>query len=216
MNLIFLGQQGAGKGTFAQYLSKTKGLTQISAGDLLREEVKKETELGRKVKEIINKGLLVPDELIAKIIEKKIEEEKSKGFILDGYPRTLKQAELLEKILQKLSIKINAVINFCVSDKTTFERIGGRLTCIKCNRVYHKKFIPPKKEGECDSCGGKLITREDDKTEAIKKRLEEYNKQTKPLIEYYTKKGLLKEINAEPAFEEVKKELNELIKGIKD
>ncbi|MFH1664471.1 MAG: adenylate kinase [archaeon] len=214
MNLIFLGQQGAGKGTFAQYLNREKGLVQISAGDLLRAEVKAGTETGKKAKEIMNAGLLVPDELVAELIEKKIEEEKEKGIILDGYPRTLKQAELLEKIMEKHNQKIHTVINFTISDETTFERIGGRLTCKNCSKVYHKKFIPPKKKGKCDACDGELITRDDDKIDAIKKRLEEYKKQTKPLIEFYRQKGMLKEINAEPRFDEIKPEFNEMVERI--
>jgi len=214
MNLILLGQQGSGKGTFAQYLNETKGLVQISAGDLLRAEVKSETETGKTVKEIINAGKLVSDELIAGLIEKKIEEEKEKGFVLDGYPRTIKQAELLERIMEKHEQKINAVINFSISDETTFERIGGRLNCKECNKVYHIKYLKPKQEGKCDACEGELITRDDDKIEAIKKRLEEYKKQTKPLIGYYKEKGLLKEVNAEPLIEEIKPVFDKMIKEI--
>ncbi len=216
MNLIFLGQQGAGKGTFAQYLGNTKGLVQISAGDLLRAEVKAETETGKKAKEIMNKGLLVPDELIAELIEKKIEKEKNNGIILDGYPRTLKQAELLENIINHLNMKINAVINFTISDETTFERIGGRLTCKTCNKVYHEKFLPPKEKGKCDVDGGELIIREDDKKQAIMKRLEEYKKQTKPLIDYYKEKGLLKEVDAEPILDKIKPIFDEIIKEIEN
>lgn len=216
MNLIFLGQQGAGKGTFAQYLGNTKGLIQISAGDLLRAEVKTETDTGKKAKEIMNQGLLVPDELVAELIEKKIEKEKDKGIILDGYPRTLKQAELLENIINQLNLKINAVINFTISDETTFERIGGRITCKKCNKVYHEKFLPPKEKGKCDECGEELIIREDDTRHAIMKRLEEYKKQTKPLIDYYRKKGLLKEVNAEPILDKIKPEFDEIIKKIEN
>ncbi len=214
MNFVFLGQQGAGKGTFAQYLSEQKDLVQISAGDLLRAEVKAKSKLGKKVKEIINAGELVPNELIAEMIEKRILKVKEKGFILDGYPRTLKQAELLEGILEKKNLKINAAINFTISDEITFERIGGRINCSECGKVFHKKFFPPKNEGICDSCGGKLIIRADDTKEAIKKRLEAYRNQTKPLIDYYKEKGLLKEINAEPSIEEIKPVFNRLIEEI--
>ncbi len=214
MNLIFLGQQGSGKGTFAQYLSETKGLMQISAGDLLRTEVKSESELGKKVKKTINAGKLVSDELIAELIKKKISEVKEKGFVLDGYPRTIKQAELLESIIKKMNLKINAVINFVIADKTTLERLGGRLNCSVCGKVYHKIYMKPKKEGVCDVCKGKLNTRDDDKPEAIKARLQAYKKQTKPLIDYYKEKSLLKEVNAEPKIEEIKPEFNKIIKEI--
>ncbi|MBU2101001.1 adenylate kinase [Candidatus Micrarchaeota archaeon] len=216
MNFVFLGQQGAGKGTFAQHLSEKKGLIQISAGDLLRAEVKAETNLGKKVKEIMNAGELVSDELIAEMIEKRIKEVKEKGFILDGYPRTLKQAELLEGIMQKLNLKIDAAVNFTIGDATTIERLGGRRTCKNCNKVYHIKYLPPKITGKCDACGGELITRDDDKPEAIKKRLEAYKKQTKPLIDYYKEKGLLKEIDAEPKIEEIKPVFDKIIEEIEN
>ncbi len=216
MNLIFLGQQGAGKGTFAQYISEKKGYVQIGAGDLLRAEINAESETGKKVKEIINAGKLVSDEIIAELVAKKIEKEKNKGIILDGFPRTLKQAELLEGILEKLNLKIKAVINFSVSDEITFERIGGRLNCKNCGKVFHKKFLPPKEEGKCDECGGDLITRDDDKREAIKQRLEAYKEQTKPLINFYKEKGLLKEFNAEPIFEELKPDFEKLIEEIEN
>jgi adenylate kinase len=158
----------------------------------------------------------VSDELIAELIEKRIKEIKEKGFILDGYPRTLKQAELLEKIMKKFKQKINAVVNFTISEKTTLDRLGGRLTCKNCNKVYHVKYLRPKIEGKCDACGKReLITRDDDKPEAIKKRLEAYKKQTKPLIEYYKKKGLLKEIDGQPSIEKIKPVFDELIKEIK-
>lgn len=214
MNLIFLGQQGSGKGTFAQYVAARKGLVQISTGDLLRAEVKAETELGKKVKEIINSGKLVPDELITELVEKKMEKEKEHGVILDGFPRTLNQAELLEEVVKKLNLKIDAVINFSVSDETTFKRIGGRLTCTKCGKIYNKESNPPKEQGKCDSCGGEVVVRDDDKEEAIKKRLELYKKQTKPLIEYYKEKGLLKDFDAEPALQELKPKFDELLKEI--
>jgi len=216
MNFIFLGQQGAGKGTFAQLMSEKKGYVQIGAGDLLRAEIKVESETGKKVKEIINEGKLVSDEIIAELVAKKIEKEKNKGIILDGFPRTLKQAEILEKIMQELGLKIDAVINFSISDEKTFERIGGRLNCKNCGKVFHKKFLPPKEKGKCNVCGGELTTRDDDKREAIKKRLEEYKKQTKPLIDFYRKKGLLKEFNAEPVFQELIPDFEKLIEEIEN
>ncbi|MBU2099737.1 nucleoside monophosphate kinase, partial [Candidatus Micrarchaeota archaeon] len=169
---------------------------------------------GKKVKKIINSGELVPDELIAELIEKKIEKEKRNGVILDGYPRTLKQAELLEKILSKHSLKINAVINFSVSDETTFKRIGGRLTCTKCGKIYNRETNPPKKKGKCNSCKGEVVTRDDDTEQAIRKRLEVYREQTKPLIDYYKEKGLLKDFDAEPALDKLKPKFDELLKEI--
>ncbi|PJA16228.1 MAG: adenylate kinase, partial [Candidatus Diapherotrites archaeon CG_4_10_14_0_2_um_filter_31_5] len=196
------------------YVSARKGLVQISAGDLLRAEVKAETDLGKKAKEIMNAGELVPDELVAELVEKKIEKEKSNGVILDGYPRTLTQAELLEKILSNHKLKINAVINFVISDETTFKRIGGRLTCTQCGKIYNKESNPPKEEGKCNSCGGEVVTRDDDTKQAIKKRLDVYRQQTKPLIDYYKEKGLLKEFDAKPALDELKPKFDELLKEL--
>jgi len=213
MNLIFFGQQGAGKGTYAQYTEKNYGFKQISTGDLLREEAKQQTSLGKKIKETMNSGALVDDETITQILEERLKQKDVvKGFVLDGYPRTLKQAELLDELLKKIGKKIDLVVNYAVTDQTSLQRLGGRLTCSKCNRIYHTKNIPPKVPGICDIDNAPLFQREDDKPEAIRKRLGEYRKQTKPLIEHYKKKGLLREIDANPELDVVSKRIDELFK----
>lgn len=216
MNLIFLGQQGAGKGTYAQYVQENYGFKQISTGDLLREEAKKETGLGKKIKETMNEGKLLEDETVTEILEKRLmEKDMEKGFILDGYPRTLNQAKLLDEVMEKLNKRIHAAINFSVTDETSIQRLSGRRQCSKCNKIYHLENLPPKKPGICDVCGGELFQREDDKPEAIKKRLEEYRKNTKPLIDYYKEKNLLIEILADKHFTEVKPEIDKTLESIK-
>ena len=197
LNLIFLGPPGAGKGTIAQNVGEKHSIPQISTGDLLRAMAKEDTELGKKVKEKMEAGLLVEDELMAQILEERIKKEDcANGFILDGYPRTMNQAELLEGIMERLQRKIDAVLNIEISDESIIERLSNRVQCSKCGKIYNLKSIPPWEEGICDNCGGKLFQREDDKPEVIKNRLEVYRKQTAPLIEYYKGKGLLRTMNS--------------------
>jgi len=209
MRLIFLGPPGVGKGTHAEDVAKHYGIPKISTGDIFREEMKKGTELGKKVAEFINRGELVPDDITIKILQERISKpDCAKGFILDGFPRTIPQAEALDKIA-----KIDLVINFTASKEVIIERISGRLTCRKCGAIFHKtsKGLVPKKPGICDYCGGELYQREDQKPEAVKRRLEVYEEQTKPLIDYYRKKGILVDFNAEGEKEEVSKRLFELL-----
>ncbi len=193
MNLIFLGPPGVGKGTIAKEIVKEKGIPQISTGDLLREAVKQGSELGKKTKAYMDSGKLVPDNLVINLLKNRIaKDDCKKGFILDGFPRTVPQAEALEK-----EVKINRVLNFKALDKTIIQRLSGRRTCKSCNAIYHLTNIPPKVEGICDKCGGDLFQRDDDKPKAIKKRLEIYQQQTAPLIDYYNKKGNLADIDTE-------------------
>jgi adenylate kinase len=213
--LVFLGPPGAGKGTIAQRLVERHSLVQISTGDLLREEASKGSELGEKVKAIMESGAYVDDETVAELVENKLQElGMEKGFILDGFPRTLKQAELLEGNLQKLGLRLDAAFDIEASDETIIERLSGRRSCSKCGRIYHVKNIPPKAEGICDECGGKLIQRDDDKPKVVKMRLETYRKKTAPLIEYFDGKGLLKVVDANGSLEEnmenVEKALGEI------
>ncbi|WPX07879.1 adenylate kinase [Anaerocellum danielii] len=192
MRLILLGAPGAGKGTQAEYLSKRFSIPHISTGDILRENVKNETELGKKAKEYMDKGLLVPDEIVIEIVKDRISKEDCKnGFLLDGFPRTIAQAEALDKVLQELGQKIDKVLNIEVPDEKILERMSGRRICKNCGASFHVIYRPPQKEGVCDVCGGELYQREDDKEETVKKRLEVYHAQTQPLIDYYKEKGLL-------------------------
>ncbi len=191
INIIFLGPPGAGKGTAAKMLAGKYSIPQISTGDIFREAVKKETELGKKVKTIMEKGELVPDELTVSLVRERLTQPDTEGgYILDGFPRTVKQADELSKFQ-----KIVAVINFNISEEEIIRRLSGRRVCKNCGAIYHITDYPPKKEGICDKCGGQLYQRDDDKIEAIKKRLVVYKEQTAPLIDYYREKGLLYDIN---------------------
>ncbi|MBU0629227.1 MAG: adenylate kinase [Nanoarchaeota archaeon] len=202
MNLIFLGPPGVGKGTIAKDVVKAKNIPQISTGDLLRAAVKEGSELGKKAKEFMDSGKLVPDELVINLLKERIKKDDCKhGFILDGFPRTIPQAEALEG-----NVEINKVINFKATDETVISRISGRRTCKKCSAIYHIKNIPPKVEGVCDKCGGELYQREDDKEETVKKRLETYKQQTAPLIDFYRKKGILADVETEKPIPEIVKD----------
>jgi adenylate kinase len=211
MIFILLGPPGAGKGTYSQRLIEKFKVPQISTGDILRDSVKKRTELGKKAKEYMDKGLLVPDELIIEIVEDRIKADDCKnGFLLDGFPRTVEQANALEFLLNKNKLKLDAVINIIVKNDVLFKRLTGRRLCKNCGANYNIYTLPPQKEGICDKCGGELYQRDDDKPETIEKRLVVYEKQTKPLIDYYKKKNLLKEIEASEGT------IDEIVKKIED
>jgi len=195
LRLIFLGPPGAGKGSIAQRLLGPHNLVQVSTGDLLREEAAKGTDLGNRVKGIMEAGNYVDDETVAELVENKLRElGQEKAFILDGFPRTQKQAELLETILEKLGLKLDAAFDIEASNETIIERLSGRRSCPKCGKIYHVKNIPPEEEGKCDACHAKLVQRDDDKPSVVKMRLETYRKKTAPLIEYYEKKGVRKRV----------------------
>ncbi|MFN7064778.1 MAG: adenylate kinase [Aquificaceae bacterium] len=210
MILVFLGPPGSGKGTQAKGLSKDLGLLHISTGDLLREAVKQAVPLGKRAKEYMDKGELVPDELIVSLIEEVM--PKDGGFILDGFPRTIAQAIALEKMLKEHGKEIDKVILFEVSEELVVDRLSGRLTCSQCGTVYHVNYNPPKQEGICDLCGGKLIQREDDREEVIRRRFKVYQEQTQPLIDFYKKKNMLTSLDASLRVEEVKRKLLEAIR----
>jgi adenylate kinase len=195
-NLILLGAPGAGKGTQAQRLAVRFGIPQISTGDMLRAARREGTPLGKKAEEYMNKGALVPDEVVIGLVEERLGKPDAKaGFILDGFPRTIPQAEALDGVLSKLGRAKIRVVDVQVPEGTLVERLGGRLSCPKDGASYHVKFTPPRQPGLCDSCGTVLITRADDKPEAIAQRLREYHDKTAPLADYYKKSGVLKSID---------------------
>ncbi|HDD64583.1 MAG TPA: adenylate kinase, partial [Firmicutes bacterium] len=198
--LILLGPPGAGKGTVGKKLSENWNIPLISSGDILRENVKKETHLGKKAKEYMEKGELVPDSIVTEVIKERIKMDDCKnGFILDGYPRNRKQAEILDGILENDN-KLLAV-NLVADDEFLVKRLANRRVCEKCGAIYHLINMPPKKPGICDICGGKLIQREDDKEEIIRNRLKVYKKETAPLLNYYKEKGVLKEVRGDQELE---------------
>ena len=203
MRIILLGPPGAGKGTQAKVLTKELDIPHISTGDILRKAIEEKTPLGLKAKKYMDKGYLVPDDLIINLIKERIRREDcKKGFLLDGFPRTIPQAEALGKISN-----IDKVTKLKIANEVAIERLSGRRTCKDCGAMYHVIYIPPRKEGICDRCGGELIIREDDKEEAVLKRLEVYREETRPLIEYYKKKGLLAIIDGGRRKEEVTRDL---------
>ena len=210
MKMIFLGAPGVGKGTHAGKISEHYGIPKISTGELLREEVKAGSELGMKAKKYMDEGTLVPDDLIIGMLSKKISEQGDKGFILDGFPRTIEQAEALEKITD-----VDLVVNMKCSHETIIARISNRVTCRKCQAIYNTLFIKPKVEGVCDKCGGELYQRDDQKPEVVKERLEVYEKETAPLIDYYSKKGIVMEVSSEGDADTVHKRIVKAIDEFK-
>ena len=203
MQIILLGPPGAGKGTQSRTITKKLGIPHISTGDILRQASSQKTPLGLTAKDYMDRGHLVPDDLMINLIKERIKREDcKKGFLLDGFPRTIPQAEALEKISH-----IDKVIKLKIENEVAIERLSGRRTCKDCNAMYHIIYISPKREGICDRCGGKLIIREDDRKEAILERLEVYREETRPLIKYYRKKGLLIIIDGGRAKQEVTEDL---------
>ncbi|MDD8049267.1 MAG: adenylate kinase [Thomasclavelia sp.] len=204
MNIILMGPPGAGKGTQAANLVKEYGLTQISTGDIFRKALKEETKYGVIAKYFIQFGHLVPDDYTIQMVKDYIEENDfPNGFILDGFPRTIIQARELENMAKQFDFKIDAIINLDIDFGKLTKRLAGRRTCPDCGASYHLEFNPPKVEGICDKCGGKLYQRPDESEEAVKVRLDTYNKQTKPLIDYYSMKGELTNINGDQSMEDV-------------
>ncbi len=192
MKLIFLGPPGAGKGTLAGLVSKEYGIPQVSTGDIFRDAIKRETDLGKKVKEIVGRGDLVPDDLTVSLVRERLAQPDALGgYILDGFPRTIPQAEALAGFQA-----MDAVVNFTISDEAVIGRLSGREVCKNCGAIYHVKNMPSRVKGVCDKCGGPLYTRPDDTLESITTRLEVYKKQTEPLISYYRKKKLLRDIDS--------------------
>ncbi len=204
MRLIMLGAPGAGKGTQAKRAAAHLGVPHISTGDIFRANIKEGTELGRKAKEYMDAGALVPDELVCDLVADRISKEDcAKGFILDGFPRTIPQAEALDRALENLGTSIDYAVDIDVPDDAIISRMGGRRACVGCGATYHIKFNPPKQEGVCDTCGKDLILRDDDKPETVKTRLGVYHEQTQPLIDFYSAKGVLVTVDGTQGMDDV-------------
>ena len=204
MKIIMLGAPGAGKGTQAKKIAERYGLPHVSTGDIFRANIKNGTELGLEAKKYMDQGMLVPDELTVKILLDRVAQEDCKnGYILDGFPRTIPQAEVLDKALTELGDKIDYAVNVHVPDENIVNRMSGRRACVSCGGTYHVVYAPTKKEGICDACGGELILRDDDKPETVQKRLAVYHEQTQPLIDFYQNKGILVEVDGTKEMAEV-------------
>ena len=204
MKLIMLGAPGAGKGTQAKKIAEKYGIPHISTGDIFRANIKNGTELGNKAKSYMEKGLLVPDELTCDLVVDRIAQEDCKnGYVLDGFPRTIPQAEALKAALGKMGTTIDYAINVEVPDENIVKRMGGRRACLACGCTYHVVYNAPKGEDVCDVCGAKLVLRDDDKPETVKKRLDVYHDQTQPLIDFYDKEGVLVEVDGTQNLEDV-------------
>jgi adenylate kinase len=208
MNVIFLGPPGSGKGTQAKMLSERLGMLHLSTGDILREAVKEGTPLGREAKRYMDEGKLVPDEVVIGIVKEwLLSKGVERGVIFDGFPRTVAQAEALDRMMKELGGKIDWVIDIEVSEAEVLKRLSGRRTCRNCGAMYHLTFNPPKVDEKCDRCGGELYQRDDDKEETIKLRLKVYREQTEPLKDYYKRLGIMKSIPGEGEIEEIQREI---------
>lgn len=215
MRIILLGPPGAGKGTQAKKMAERLRLVHISTGDILRQNVSSNTDLGKEAKSYMEKGALVPDELVTRMLSERINQpDVKKGFILDGYPRNLNQAEALDEILKQKNMSIDLVIYLDTSDPVIMQRLTGRLVCKTCGANFHIKNMPPKKQGICDYCAGKLYQRSDDKEETIKARLEVYQKESAPLIQYYQKKEKLSRVLADEEADIVLEKMIRLIETV--
>ena len=204
MKIIMLGAPGAGKGTQAKMIAEKCGIPHISTGDIFRANIKNVTELGAKAKEYMDKGLLVPDELVCDLVVDRIQQaDCEKGYILDGFPRTIPQAEALENALNAIEQKLDYAIDIDVPDENIINRMSGRRACVGCGATYHVLFNPTKVEGKCDVCGESLILRDDDKPETVKKRLDVYHTQTQPLIDFYTERKVLVEVDGTQSMDKV-------------
>ncbi len=212
--VVLLGGPGAGKGTQAERLSEALGIPQVSTGDLFRENLKNETELGLLAKGYMERGELVPDEVTVGMVRERLSRpDAAPGAILDGFPRTIAQAEALESLLIDLGNELAVVPYIKVPEDVLLARLAGRWTCRKCGAMYHQLFSPPKKAGVCDKCGGELYQRPDDTPETQRHRIEVYSDQTAPLIDYYRRKGLLVEVDGQPGIDEIQAELLGVIEG---
>ncbi|MCB6202371.1 adenylate kinase [Extibacter muris] len=212
MKIIMLGAPGAGKGTQAKKIAAKFSIPHISTGDIFRANIKNGTELGKKAKTYMDQGLLVPDELVVDLVVDRVNQDDCRdGYVLDGFPRTIPQAEALDKALAKLGQKVDFAIDVDVPDENIVRRMGGRRACVTCGATYHLEYAPTKKDGVCDTCGGELILRDDDKPETVEKRLGVYHEQTQPLIDYYTNAGILKTVDGTVDIEDVFRAIVEIL-----
>ena len=212
MKIIMLGAPGAGKGTQAKQIAAKYEIPHISTGDIFRANIKNGTELGKKAKTYMDQGLLVPDELTVDLVIDRVGQDDCKdGYILDGFPRTIPQAECLDAALEKRGEKVDFAIDVEVPDENIVNRMSGRRACVGCGATYHIKYNPTKVDGVCDACGEKLVLRDDDKPETVQKRLGVYHDQTQPLIDYYTKSGVLKEVDGTVDMEDVFQAIVEIL-----
>ena len=212
MRIIMLGAPGAGKGTQAKKIAAKYGIPHISTGDIFRANIKNGTELGKKAKTYMDQGLLVPDELVVDLVVDRVSQDDcTKGYVLDGFPRTIPQAEALDKALEAKGQKMDYAIDVDVPDENIVKRMGGRRACVGCGATYHVLFNPTKVEGKCDVCGESLILRDDDKPETVKKRLDVYHTQTQPLIDYYTTQCVLKTVDGTRDLNEVFQEIVDIL-----
>ena len=204
MKLVMLGAPGAGKGTQANMIAEKYGIPHISTGDIFRANIKEGTDLGKEAKSYMDKGELVPDELTVRLLLDRVSKDDCKdGYVLDGFPRTIPQAEVLEKELEKNGDRIDKAVNVDVPDENIVNRMSGRRSCLKCGATYHIVHIPPRKEGICDNCGSELVQRDDDKEETVKNRLKVYHEQTAPLIEFYSSRNVLETVDGTKPSEDV-------------
>jgi adenylate kinase len=209
IRVVLLGPPGAGKGTQAKLLQEMFEACQISTGDILRKAVAEKTPLGQKAASFINSGALVPDDVILKLVAERLKDKEcAKGFLLDGFPRTVGQADGLRELLRPLGLELDHVLSIQVPHEVIVERLSGRRTCKECGAMYHIVFGPPKQAGLCDKCGGTLLQRDDDREETIAARLKVYESQTAPLADYYRRQGLLREINGAGSVEEIRSRVN--------
>ena len=212
MKIIMLGAPGAGKGTQAKKIAAKYGIPHISTGDIFRANIKNGTELGKKAKTYMDQGLLVPDELVVDLVVDRVNQDDcTNGYVLDGFPRTIPQAEALTEALEKMGQKVDFAIDVNVPDENIVKRMGGRRACVTCGATYHMVYAPTKKEGICDTCGGELILRDDDKPETVQKRLNVYHDQTQPLIDYYTSQGILGTVDGTVDIDDVFRAITEFL-----
>lgn len=215
MNIILMGPPGAGKGTQASLIKANYPIPHISTGDMFREAVSNGTELGKEAQRYMESGQLVPDEVTIGIVRERLaQDDCAKGFLLDGFPRTVKQAEALDQVLAQMGKRVEAAIDISVPDDILVERVSGRISCKDCKTVYHLTFNPPAKAGVCDKCGGELIQRSDDRGDTVKKRLQVYAEQTNPLIDYYQKQGNLYSIDGNRASSEVFADIEKVMESL--